>query len=60
MTTTVTITHDGPDHHDVLVTPTGSTNLTQPARLHKGDSLTTYLWGNGNLSINEVEKEQQE
>jgi hypothetical protein len=59
MTTTVTIIHEGPDHHDVLVTPSGSTALSQPARLHQGESLTTYVYGDGKLSINEVEKEQQ-
>jgi hypothetical protein len=61
MTTTVTITHGGPDVHDVLVTPTGSTSLSEPARLTKeGDSLTVYFWGTGSYTITEVEKEKQQ
>ena len=53
MTTTVTITHDGPDHNDVLVTPTGSTSLQEPTRLESGDSLTVYFWGDGSFHITE-------
>jgi hypothetical protein len=60
MTTTVTITHDGPDHHDILVSPTGSTSLQNQTRLREGESLTSYVWGDGELHLKEIEKEQQE
>jgi hypothetical protein len=60
MTTTVTITHEGPMSHDVLVTPTGSTSLTNQTRLHAGDSLTSYVYGDGQLHIKEVQKEEQQ
>jgi hypothetical protein len=59
MTTTVTITHDGPSSHDVLVTPTGSTGLAHQARLHAGESLTSYVYGDGELHIQEISKEQE-
>jgi hypothetical protein len=58
MTTTVTIKHEGPDHHDVLVTvvdlPTKA--IRQEIRLKAGDTITNYIHTGQGLTVSEVSK----
>lgn len=55
MTTTVTIKHDGPAQHKVLVEIVHETNgLLQEVILNSGESFTTHLYGPQSVHINEL------
>lgn len=59
MTTTVTIKHEGPDHHDILIVSGGPNEeeLTE-ARLKEGEKVKLYFWGANYLKIKEVNKNE--
>lgn len=55
MTTTITIKHDGPVQHKVLVEVVHETNgLLQEVTLDMGESFTTYLYGPQSIHTNEL------
>lgn len=65
MTTTVTIKHDGPDHHDINVEiyqgrADGTKTGVRSSRLKMGEALTEYVYDTQALYITEIEKELNE
>jgi hypothetical protein len=60
MTTTITIKHEGPDHHDVLVSainPNNGNTNGSPVRLRMGEETTIALWDTQCISILETAKQ---
>lgn len=59
MTTTVSIKHDGPDHHDVMVTaidPTTGDETGSKQRLANGETFTGVVYSNKGYIVKEVVK----
>lgn len=55
MTTTVTIRHEGPSAHKVLVEIVHETDgLLQEVIIDMGESFTTYLYGPQSIHVNEL------
>lgn len=59
MTTTVTIKHDGPNHHDVAVTVVNANTKTisEVVRLAISESVTRSLWDSQSLTVTEIAKQ---
>jgi hypothetical protein len=60
MTTTVTIKHEGPDHHDVFVASANpqTREILDSKRLAAGEAATFYVHSSLGLTVSEVSKLQ--